>query len=213
MTSARFEELERRCTKLKKARVIRIVFIIASSFLVGFGSYYWMYHDSQSSFVVTPTSTPVVAEIQPIVSDQNESNLTLPEETIVPEIEPEEILFLAPHLYRNNAKLPVNETNETINSLSEEAPLLKNYNKVQNFDNAYALANFYFERQSYSDVIVWAKEMSKHNSRSEKSWILYSKAKFALGDRAEAIRSLELFLSYINSKEAQDLLNFYKGQE
>lgn len=212
MTSARFEELERRCTKLKKARVIRIVFIIASLFLVAFGSYYWMHH-SQAALVVTPTSTPVVTEIQPIVSDQNESNLTLPEETIVPEIEPEEILFLAPHLYRNNAKLPVNETNETINSLSEEAQLLKNYNAVQNFDNAYALADFYFERQSYSDVIVWAKETSKHNSRSEKPWILYAKAKFALGDRAEAIRSLELFLGYINSKEVQDLLNFYKGQE
>lgn len=212
MTSARFEELERRCTKLKKARIIRIVFIIASSFLVGFGSYYWTHH-SQVPLVITPISTPIVVEVQPIVSDQNESNISLPEKTIVPEILSEEILFLAPHMYKNDAKLPIDETKATINSLSEEEQLLKNYNAVQNFDNAYALAYFYFERQLYSDVIVWAKETSKHNSRSEKPWLLYAKAKFSLGDRAEAIRSLELFLSYINSKEAHELLNFYKGQE
>lgn len=212
MTSARFEELERRCTKLKKARIIRLVFIIASLFLVGFSSYYWTNH-SHVSLVVTPTPAPVVTEVQPIVSDQNESNITLPKETTVLEIVPEEILFLAPQLSHKDAKLPVNETKATLGSLSQEAQLLKNYNAVQNFDNACALAYFYFERQSYSDVIIWAKETSKHNSRSEKPWILYAKAKFLLGDRAEAIRSLELFLGYINSKEAHELLNFYKGQE
>lgn len=215
MTSTRFEELERRCSKLKKARIIRLVFIIASLFLVGFSSYYWTNH-SHISLVVTPTSipTPVATEVQSIiVSDQNESNLTMPEKTIVPEIVPEEILFLAPQLSKKDAKLPVNETKTTTNSLSVEAQLLKNYNTVQNFDNAYALAYFYFERQSYSDVIIWAKETSKHNSSSEKPWILYAKAKFLLGDRAEAIRSLELYLGYINSKEAHELLNFYKGQE
>lgn len=34
-----------------------------------------------------------------------------------------------------------------------------------------------------------------------------------LGERVEDIRSLELFLRYINSKEPLALLNFYKGQE
>lgn len=216
MTNRRFEELERRCSKLKKARILRLVFIIGSLFLAGFSSYYWTNH-SHISIVVepVPASEPIatVTEVQPIVRDQNESNSTLTEKTIVPKIVPEEILFLAPQLFKKDAKLSTAETKEATKLLSQEGQLLKNYNTVQNFENAYALAHFYFERQSYSDVIIWVKETSKHDSRSEKPWILYAKAKFLLGDRAEAIRSLELFLSYINSKEAHELLNFYKGQE
>ena len=75
------------------------------------------------------------------------------------------------------------------------------------------MAHFFWERKSYSEVILWAKEASKRDSRSDLPWILYAKAKFSLGDRAVAIRSLELFLAYINSKEVEVLLNFYKGQE
>jgi hypothetical protein len=210
MTNSRFEELERRCARLKKVRIIRIVFIITSLFLIGFGSYYWMNPHLQEPLIAEkPIIVPLVVEIQASSSDINESNVTVPEKTIAPQMPEEELLFLAPRIYKSEAKSSVNETK----ALSEETQLLKNFNAVQNFDNAYAYAYFYFERQSYGDVIIWAKETSKYNSRSEKPWILYAKAKFALGDRAEAIRSLELFLSYINSTEVQELLNVYKGQE
>jgi len=210
MTNSRFEELERRCARLKKVRIIRMVFIITSLFLIGFGSYYWMYPHTQEPLIVEKTIiAPLVVETQSSPSDQNESNVTVPEKTIAPQMPEEELLFLAPRIYKSDAKSSANETK----AISEEAQLLKSFNAVQNFDNAYALAYFYLERQSYGEVIIWAKEASKYNSRSEKPWILYAKAKFSLGDRAEAIRSLELFLSYINSKEVQELLNIYKGQE
>lgn len=215
MTSARFEELEKRCAKLKKARIIRIVFIIASLFLVGFGSYYWMHHNAQAALVIAPIPPVQTVQVQTLVSEQNQSTAvtTEQEESNASETIEEETLFLAPHIYKNDAKLPLDETQAAARSLNQEQQLLKHYNAVQNFNNAYALAHFYFEQKSYSEVVTWAKEASKYNSRSEKPWILYAKAKFYLGDRAEAIRSLELFLSYINSKEAQELLNFYKGQE
>ena len=210
MTNSRFEELERRCARLKKVRIIRMVFIITSLFLIGFGSYYWMYPHAQEPLTAEkPIIAPLVVETQTSPSDKNESNVTVPEKIIAPHMPEEELLFLAPRIYKSDAKSSVNETK----AISEETQLLKNFNAVQNFDNAYALAYFYFERQSYGDVIIWAKETNKYNSRSEKPWILYAKAKFALGDRAEAIRSLELFLSYINSTEVQELLNVYKGQE
>jgi hypothetical protein len=215
MTSARFEELEKRCAKLKKARIIRIVFMIASLFLVSFGGYYWMSHNSNELSTVTAVAIPQTVPVQTPILDKNESNATilLQEEQNLSQIIEDETLFLAPHISIKNAKLPKDETQAATRLLSHEQELLKRYNTVQNFDNAYALADFYFEQKSYGEVITWAKEASKHYSRSEKPWILYAKAKFYLGDRAEAIRSLELFLSYINSKEAQELLNFYKGQE
>ena len=214
MTSVRFEELEKRCARLKKIRILRIVFTIAFLFLGGFGGYYWIHHSKMEPVVVpvTPKEEPKMMITLPSLSDRNESNTTLLE-TITPEVSRDETLFLAPHVYKEEVKLPVAETEEATRSLREEHQLLKAYNTVSTFDNAYALAHFYFEHKAYAEVIMWAKEASKHNSSSEKPWILYAKAKFYLGDRAEAIRSLELFLSYINSKEAHELLNFYKGQE
>lgn len=214
MTSARFEELEERCAKLKKIRIVRIVFMIASLFLVGFGSYYWMSHSTSKSLVPTAAPMPQEVLVQTPVVENNESNESISnEEQNLSQSTDDEILFLAPHIYKNDAKLPLDETQAATRSLSHEQQLLKRYNTMKNFDNAYALAQFYFEQKSYLEVVAWAKEASRHNSRSEKPWILYAKAKFYLGDRAEAIRSLELFLSYINSKEAEELLIFYKGQE
>lgn len=213
MTSVRFEELEKRCARLKKIRILRIVFTFAFLFLGGFGGYYWIHHSKIVPVVVMPMppkEEPKVMIALPSLSDRNESNTTLLE---VPEVSLDETLFLAPHVYKEEVKLPVVETGEATRSLREEHQLLKAHNTVPTFDNAYALAHFYFECKAYAEVIMWAKEASRYNSSSEKPWILYAKAKFYLGDRTEAIRSLELFLGYINSKEAHELLNFYKGQE
>ena len=209
----RFEELERRCVKLKKVRIIRIVFSIASIFIVVFSSYYWMHHNQEEPLLdESLLPQPSITRLQIPLIDQNESNTSIIVEEVATKIEGK-ALFLAPHIYKNSPKLPSSETEIATQSLKQEQQLLKRYNAVQNFNNAYALAYFYFEQKSYKEVVLWTKETSKHNSSSEKPWILYAKAKFYLGDRAEAIRSLELFLSYINSMEAQELLNFYKGQE
>ena len=60
---------------------------------------------------------------------------------------------------------------------------------------------------------MWAKESSKLEPISDKPWLIYAKSKFHLGERAEAIRSLELISGYVNSNEVKELLNFYKGQQ
>jgi tetratricopeptide (TPR) repeat protein len=213
MTKLRFEELEKRCSRLKKVRILRFVSIIATFFLGGFGGYYWV-HQSKSEPVVEPMhpKEPVTVTL-PSLNDRNESNATLVETAVAPEVLPNETLFLAPHVYKEEVKLLASETAEATRSLNEEQQLLKTYNAAQTFDNAYDLAHFYLERKAYAEAIMWSKEASKYNASSEKPWLLYAKAKFYLGDRTEAIRSLELFLSYINSTEVQELLNFYKGQE
>jgi len=214
MTSSRFEELERRCAKLKKARNIRFVFVIASLFLVAFGAYYYWLKDSENEVILVSPSFGDTNISVPTLYDQNESTISISKVLVVPEPEiKEEALFLAPHIYKDVVKLPSVEIQEAKKSLSEEEHLLNAFQTEQNFLNAYTIAVFYFERKSYSEVVQWAKEASRLDSGSDLPWILYAKAKFYLGDRAEAIRSLELFLSYINSKEAQELLNFYKGQE
>ena len=214
MTSSRFEELEKRCVRLKKARILRLVSLLACLFLGSFGIYYWLNHAHQGVNENTHASVHDANASIPILSDINETTTQKVEVIPISQMEASaETLFLAPHVYKDKTKLPSAELEEAKRSLNEEQHLLKVFQAEQNFSNAYALAHFYFERKSYSEVILWAKEASKRDSRSDLPWILYAKSKFYLGDRAEAIRSLELFLGYINSKEAQALLNFYKGQE
>lgn len=214
MTSSRFEELEKRCARLKKARIIRFVAAFSFLFLGAFGIYYWLNHTHKQRAENTSISVHDANVSVPLLDDKNESTTTMPEALLLSKIEAsEETLFLAPQVYKNKIKLPSIELEEAKKSLNEEQHLITVFQAEQNFSNAYALARFYFDRKAYSEVILWAKEASKRDSRSDLPWILYAKSKFYLGDRAEAIRSLELFLSYINSKEAQELLNFYKGQE
>jgi len=125
----------------------------------------------------------------------------LPKETL-PEIED----FLG----KPESKKPLSMS---ITSLSSEEALLKNFHSSKSFSEALALTHFYFEQKEYVKAISWAKESSKLKPVSDEPWILYAKSKFHLGDKAEAIRSLELFLGYVNSKEVKDLLLFYKGQQ
>lgn len=217
MTSSRFEELERRCLKLKKERIIRFIALFTVLSLIAFGGYYWVNASTQPSNEL-PVSTAIAVSDEnvssPSLEDKNESTASVDEVPTLPPIEvPDETLFLEPHVYKAKTTLPVNEFQEAKRSIDAEQHLLKAFQEKQNFSNAYALAHFYLEQKSYSEAVFWAKEASKHDSRSALSWLVYAKAKFSLGERAEAIRSLELFLSYINSKEAKELLNFYKGQE
>lgn len=218
MTDSRFEELERRCAKLRRVRIFRFVSIVMCLFLASLGCYYWFYYRQQPSEVqaveIHSSASDINVSVESVEEDKNESLPMSAEISVAPQVEvTNEILFLEPRVYKSRAQLPSAELEEAKRSLNEEQHLLKRFHAKKDFANAYALAQFYFERKSYSEVILWAKEASKRNARSDLPWILYAKAKFCLGDRAEAIRSLELFLGYINSKEVQELLNFYKGQE
>ena len=218
MTSVRFEELERRCKRLQKIRILWTVFILVMVFLGVFALFYSFYtpQTSPQQESVTVTVPVVHEESSKISSEMNSSVVLMEEENKTVEqktADVEELLFLAPKIRSNNLQLPKEEAQAAKRLLAQEQTLLNAFKAKATFENAIALAQFYFEGQAYSEVVCWAKEASRYNSKSEKPWLLYAKAKFHLGEREESIRSLELFLSYIQSKEAQELLKFYKGQE
>lgn len=101
----------------------------------------------------------------------------------------------------------------SVNSLSDEESLLKNFNSSHTFPDALALATYYLNKSEYIKAIKWAKEASNLNPISEQPWIVYAQSKFHLGERKEAIHSLELFLTYANQKEVRELLQTYKGKQ
>ncbi len=94
--------------------------------------------------------------------------------------------------------------------VSQEIVLLKNYNSVQNYNNAIKLAIYYFNLKEYEKAIYYAKIASKLKADKSISWIIYAKSKYKLNQRQDAIGALETYLNYFYSKDADMLLQKYK---
>lgn len=255
MTNSRFEDLERRCQKLKRARIAKIVLFFASiAFFVG--GYFYIDVTAKNPPVITtaqPTAlVPALPETNAtstieLGSEENNTKSYSIEENTTQESEKQnyDTLLLAPKIKNGIKQVPTEEKvvltppvqqnlevkdfslneelkapgetktvlNMSVKSLGAEESLLKNFHSVSTFKTALELAEYYFEAKEYAKAIAWAKESSKLGPTSEKPWIIYAKSKFYLGEKKEAIRSLEIYLGYSSSKEVKDLLNFYKGQQ
>ena len=234
MTSARFEELERRCAKLKKKRFVRISALSIVAFVCLVGGYIWMNPVDFQALLLDARQqmqTPVVAqnavqqpsapvepapiETKPIIEEKQPSTPVI-ESSVLKEVQPpnaeqemkEEELFLAPFI-----ALKKEELDKAKRAATMEEKLLASLQKSSSYDTALALAQFYVDNDVFADAILYAKKASLYDKTSAKPWLVYAKAKEALGQKEEAIRSLELFLSYSNSEEVATLLTLYKGQK
>lgn len=101
----------------------------------------------------------------------------------------------------------------SVKSLNSEEALLKSHTSTPTFKTTYELAAFYFEKNDYPKAIKWSKEANKLDPASDKPWIIYAQSKYALMEREDAIKALEVFLQYVHSQEAQALLEKYRGQK
>lgn len=265
MTNSRFEDLERRCQRLRRKRIATIVFLCTFLMALGFVYFYSVFlnqpqHESikahepatshlepqkennltQKNDKVVETNTTLTVEAK---EEQNQTNTAI-SHTETPTENSYDTLLLSAKLKKNNSKVPVEEKIElapplksgnpssplviedflskpdakkplsmNVTTLSNEEALLKNFHSSKAFAEALALAHFYFDRKEYIKAIFWSKESSKLKPVSDEPWIIYAKSKFHTGEREEAIRSLELFLGYVNSKDVKELLTFYKGQQ
>jgi len=200
---------------MKRMFMMRIILSLSSLLLLGYGLFYYYY---PSLSVLVPPK-PTLSVPKPVAVEKPEKRMdvipAIDDNAMLESVEKkEDILFLAVHgLSPKIAELSEAESQEAMHSLEEEHELLKHFKENENFENSYALAAFYFKLKSYQEVIVWAKKASQFDTHSDQPRILYAKAKFYLGKRVEAISSLELFLGYIKSTEARELLDFYKGQK
>ena len=91
--------------------------------------------------------------------------------------------------------------------------LFKNYNALKNYDNALALAKYFFDKHQYKVAISWAITASKFDKTAKDPWIYYAKSKYKLGDKKSAVKSLEVYLKYFPSSEVYALLDKIKRGE
>ncbi len=85
--------------------------------------------------------------------------------------------------------------------------LLLDYKNKPSYATAIRLAQFYTNEKDYNKAIKWSIEASKKDPSQAMSWILYAKAKKALGNIDVAKKALAIYLKHNASQEAQDLLD------
>ena len=85
--------------------------------------------------------------------------------------------------------------------------LLVDYKDQKSYDAAIKIAQFYLAEKDYDKAVKWAIEASKKDPSQAESWIVYARAKKALGKPEVAKRALTIYLKHNYSQTAQNLLD------
>lgn len=74
--------------------------------------------------------------------------------------------------------------------------LKKNFYQNPSYEKAMNLAARYYENKDYEKSIFWSLKANDIDRKNSSSWILFSKAKQALGKDEEAKQALDTYVSY-----------------
>ncbi len=230
MISSRFEELQNRCQKIRKRKIFIVVLIII--FLsIAFAGYY-LFIISKHSFShkkisikkehpvkiinkkifkksISPKSSTL--KLQPIIKIPKIEEKTIKTDVHKPKtMVTSKIKTDQPIIKKNNIKKPKNSVLQiTTTTADAKTVLLKNYSIKKDYTSALKLAKYFLKKGDFNKALYWAKNANKLNSTKESSWIIYAKAKYALGKKEDAIESLKTFLNIFYSKKADKLLQKY----
>ena len=231
MVSGRFEELERRCKKLKVKRGIKIllsfalVFAILVTIFIFARDYktddykHKIVSKGKNSINKSKTDTLKESKI-----DSEKSKLKLELMIDIPKIKqrPKQSDKVAIQKQIDRKKIVQKDINKTSSkkpqrsilkietiTADKETVLLKNYQIKGDYLSALKLAEYFYKKRDFTKALYWAKNANKLDSTKEDSWIIYAKAKYALGKREDAIESLKTFLNIFYSKRADELLQKY----
>lgn len=232
MTNSRFEELERRCKKIKDKKIIKfIIFTLFLALLVAVSYWAVVKYPKLDNTVKTKNTTPVKKVISKTEKSTSKPTLKLEPVIKIPKV------TTKPHIQKKKETVQKKEKQKAQNlpkkpkttvkkevikpilkivtqNADKETVLLKNYSINKDFSSALKLAKYYFKQKDYKKALYWAKNANKLDSTKDDSWIVYAKSKYALGKEEDAIESLKTFLSIFYSKRATELLNRYeKGQK
>lgn len=72
--------------------------------------------------------------------------------------------------------------------------LKKSFYQKPGIDKALQLANLHFAGKDYEKAMFWALKANELDKGSQESWLIFSKAKFAKGDKQGARKALQSFI-------------------
>ena len=235
MISSRFEELQSRCQKIRKRKIIKIaVTVIFLSAIIMAGCLFTRDNHAASykKTVIkkeqplkiannkietnTKSKNNVTLKLKPIINIPRvkvkpvKTNIAKPKAAITPKTkvnQPE----VAEEKSVKKPKKPLLQI--TTLTADTKTVLLKNYSVKKDYTSALKLAEYFLKKRDFLKALYWAKNANKLDSTKENSWIIYAKAKYALGKKEDAIDSLKTFLNIFYSKNADELLQKYMKEK
>ncbi len=91
--------------------------------------------------------------------------------------------------------------------------MLDKYKKAPSIDLAIMIANEYFQQKKYKQAMEWAIKANSFDTENEKSWIIYAKSAYKLGDKNKAVNALKIYLYKHKSPQVKKLLTQILQQE
>ncbi|BAF70118.1 tetratricopeptide repeat protein [Nitratiruptor sp. SB155-2] len=74
------------------------------------------------------------------------------------------------------------------------ASLISNFYNAPTYSKALIIAQKFYEQKKYENALKWSLKANELNKKSEKSWILFAKSMYKLGQKEKALQTLQFYL-------------------
>ncbi|EAK1359549.1 transformation system protein [Campylobacter coli] len=135
-----------------------------------------------------------------LVLEALEYKKTLDHQIVQAQIANEKNKILQERLSKDENKKELKEELKTqidiYSKLLNISDLKRNFYQNPSYEKAMNLAARYYENKDYEKSIFWSLKANDIDRKNSSSWILFSKAKQALGKDEEAKQALDTYVSY-----------------
>lgn len=88
------------------------------------------------------------------------------------------------------------------------ANLEQNFHQKNDYKTALQIAELYFADKNFEKALKWSFKANELDKRDSGAWVLFAKAKFALGKKDEARQVLQSFLRFYDDKSFLDEVGY-----
>lgn len=105
-------------------------------------------------------------------------------------------------------KEPVKEKITIRSYVPNIANLEQNFHQKNDYKTALQIAKLYFANKDFEKALQWSFKANELDKSDSEAWVLFAKAKFALGKKDEAKQVLQSFLRFYDDKSFLDEVGY-----
>ena len=96
---------------------------------------------------------------------------------------------------KNNIKISSAPIKPSLESIEEH------FKNSKDPKDALALARDYYSKKDYKNAAKWAFELNNLDKKNADGWLIFAKSKYNVGNKKDALKVLEAYLSQASNKE------------
>ena len=96
---------------------------------------------------------------------------------------------------KNNIKISLAPIKPSLESIEEH------FKNSKDPKDALALARDYYAKKDYKNAAKWAFELNNLDKKNADGWLIFAKSKYNVGNKKDALKVLEAYLSQASNKE------------